>query len=267
MPRPIKNNAEYFSHDADMRNDDRIKAVRKKFKSAGYGVWNMLIEYLTDKDFFMFEYTDLTIELMAGDFDEEPEVIRGVIDYCITLGLLQKEDGFIRCKTLEKRLEQVLLKRKRAKSVVTVTETTQSKGKKSKGKNIDINIYGSGKVFVTVRAVYANDRPDKIYELEKFFEAKGQLLNLTESGMVRFTDFIKTFAGQVFNDYNHLYSAFRKFCVEGAPIKIIDPKASDPFSEAEYNLTLWHLEEWKKFYMPKIQKDAKFKERFKHVLI
>ena len=29
MARPIKNNADYFPHDADMRNDPRVKAQKK----------------------------------------------------------------------------------------------------------------------------------------------------------------------------------------------------------------------------------------------
>jgi hypothetical protein len=134
MARPIKNNAEYFPHDADMRNDDRIKALRKKFKLSGYGIWNMLIEYLAGKDYFQFEYNDFAVEIIAGDFDAEPQQIREVISYCITLGLLQQEGTMIRCKTLEKRLEPVLLKRKLHKERVYGAETTQSKVKESKEK-------------------------------------------------------------------------------------------------------------------------------------
>ncbi|MBW3545548.1 MAG: DUF4373 domain-containing protein, partial [Bacteroidetes bacterium] len=134
MARPIKNNVEYFPHDAGMRNDDRIKALRKKFKLAGYGIWNMLIEYLAGRDYFQFEYSDFNLEIIAGDFDAEPNEIREVISYCITLGLLQQEGDMIRCKTLEYRLEPVLSKRKLAKDRVSVTETTQRKVKKRKVK-------------------------------------------------------------------------------------------------------------------------------------
>lgn len=132
MARPKKDNAEYFPHDASMRNDDRIKALRKKYKLNGYAIWNMLIEYIAGRDHFRFEYNEFTLEIMAGDFDAEVKDIQDVISYCVTLGLLQQIDGFIRCKTLENRLEPVLLKRKLARDGVSVTESTQSKGKKSK---------------------------------------------------------------------------------------------------------------------------------------
>lgn len=132
MARPKKDNAEYFPHDAAMRNDDRIKALRKKYKLAGYAIWNMLIEYIAGRDHFRFEHNDFTLEIMAGDFDADVKEIEDVISYCLTLGLLQQIDGFIRCKTLENRLEPVLLKRKLARDGVSVTESPQSKGKKSK---------------------------------------------------------------------------------------------------------------------------------------
>lgn len=38
MARPNKNNAEYFSHDADMRNDVKVKALRRRFSHTGYAV-------------------------------------------------------------------------------------------------------------------------------------------------------------------------------------------------------------------------------------
>lgn len=101
MARPVKNNAEYFSHDADMRNDVRIKAVRKKFKAQGYAIWNMVIEYLTDQDYFKFQFDELTLELLSGDFDEETQVIKDVVEYCVKLDLLQNEEGFIKCKPLK----------------------------------------------------------------------------------------------------------------------------------------------------------------------
>lgn len=69
MARPKKNNAEYFTHDADMRNDVKIKALRRKFSHTGYAVWNYLLETLTDSDFFEVEWEEINIELLAADYD------------------------------------------------------------------------------------------------------------------------------------------------------------------------------------------------------
>jgi hypothetical protein len=262
MARPVKNNAEYFSHDADMRNDVKMKALRKKFGAAGYGVWNMLIEYLTDQDFFTFKVDELTIELMSGDFDAEPDFIKSVIDYCVKLNLLQDEGGSIKCKTLEKRLEVVLLKRKLARDRVSVTETTQSKVKKSKVYKYTIHGEAKG-FFITVKAVYITDKPDRIYDLQKYFESKCQLENLKMSGMIRFEDFIKNNPGRQFNDADHLYSSFKKFCIEGSQVKFVPTQnKEDPFSEAAYNQTLWTDEVWKNTYNNQIKNNQEFRTRF-----
>jgi hypothetical protein len=143
-------------------------------------------------------------------------------------------------------------------------EKEEEKEKEKEAKNKKVNTHGKGKVSVSVRAVYATEKPDVIFELDKYFAAKEQLTNLKESGFTRFEDFIKTNAGNVFNDYNHIYSAFRKFCIEGAPIKLVPPdNKADPYSEAAYNLTMWHLDAWKKNYEHRIKTDPGFRERFK----
>lgn len=133
MARPIKNNADYFPHDADMRNDPKIKAIRRKFGIEGYGVYCMLIEFMTDSEYFEFKNDLLTIELIAGDFDVNPEKLRDILTYCFQLDLLQldPETGVIACKSLDNRLEPLLSKRKRDRVGVIASENTQSKGKES----------------------------------------------------------------------------------------------------------------------------------------
>jgi ATP-dependent Lon protease len=136
MARPIKNNADYFPHDADMRNDARVKALRRKFGIEGYGVYSMLIEYLTDSDYFECKISDVSIEIIAGDFDIETAKLNEILSYCYQLDLLQfdTDNSILSCKSLDKRLEPLLTKRKRDRNVVIVSENTQSKVKKSKVK-------------------------------------------------------------------------------------------------------------------------------------
>ena len=47
MARPKKQYCDYFSHDRDMRNHRKIKALRTKFGVNGYAVWVMILEVLT----------------------------------------------------------------------------------------------------------------------------------------------------------------------------------------------------------------------------
>ena len=111
MGRPQKNNADFFSHDSDMRNDPKIRALRRKWSHAGYAVWSFMLEYLTDCDYFCVEWSDLNIELLAADFDVEPEELSSIVDYCIKLGLLQIKDGNLTCEKLQERMKPLMDKR------------------------------------------------------------------------------------------------------------------------------------------------------------
>jgi len=145
MARPTKDNADYFSHDADMRNDVKVKALRRKFGIEGYAVWAMLLEHLTDCDYFEYEYSDLNIELLSGDFDVDPIRLKEIIDYLILLNLLAKEGKVIFSTNHRKRFEILLSRRKRERlgvigednpttKGVIVADNPQSKVKESKVK-------------------------------------------------------------------------------------------------------------------------------------
>lgn len=113
MARPTKHNADYFSHDVMMRDDPKIKALRRKYSHIGYSIWNMMLELLTSKEYFEYEWSDLNIELLAPDFDIDAEDLDEIIQYCIKLGLLQITNGYIHCEKLTFRLEETLLLRRK----------------------------------------------------------------------------------------------------------------------------------------------------------
>ncbi|WP_321437136.1 DUF4373 domain-containing protein [uncultured Bacteroides sp.] len=152
MARPQKNNADYFSHDSDMRNDIKIKAVRNKFGVTGYTVWCMMLEYLTSCSDNVMPDDEITIELISGDFGVSVTEIKDVLNYCYLLGLLIHENNLIFSAKLKERLAPIYEKRAKAKEYaerqsrnngkfdikstvqteVSVTETPQSKVNKSK---------------------------------------------------------------------------------------------------------------------------------------
>ena len=143
MARPKKDNADYFSHDKNMRNDPKIKALRRKFKD-GYGVYCMLLEVLTEADFFIKEISPIDIELIAGDFDIDSDLLTEIIEYCVKIQLLIKEENMIYSSGLRKRLQPVLdnrnavkqrfLDKKLKEGEVSSEQNTQSKVKESKVK-------------------------------------------------------------------------------------------------------------------------------------
>ena len=120
MARPKKDNADYFSHDADMRNDLKVKALRNRFGLDGYAIWNMLLEVLTDSTHFEYEWTEISKELMAADFGIETTKLDQIIEYATKLNLLtlNSETNIIYSQKLMDRFNGLLSKRQRERNVV-----------------------------------------------------------------------------------------------------------------------------------------------------
>lgn len=113
MARPKKNNADYFTHDADMRNDVKIKALRRKFSHTGYAVWNYLLETLTDSDFFEVEWEEINVELLAADYDVSVDELTEIVNYCVKIGLLQRAGGKLFSQAHQRRFASLLADRER----------------------------------------------------------------------------------------------------------------------------------------------------------
>ncbi len=89
MARPQKNNADYFPHDANMRDDAKVKALRARYALEGYAVWCMLLEMLTDADNFTLQWDELNIELAAGDIGIEAARLGEIIAYMQRIRLIE----------------------------------------------------------------------------------------------------------------------------------------------------------------------------------
>jgi hypothetical protein len=113
MPRPTKQNADYFSHDCDMRNDVKIKALRRKYKHLGYSIYIITLELLGESDYFQMKWDDDSIELLTPEYDCDTEELKEIIDYCIQLKLLQLEYGYLHCENFTNRLEVSLMSRRK----------------------------------------------------------------------------------------------------------------------------------------------------------
>lgn len=112
MARPEKNSLDYFSHDCDMRNDVKIKALRRKFGHKGYSIYVMMIEHLGNCSYLQYEWNDLSIELLTPEFDIDANELKEIIDYCVFLKLFQVEVGIIYSQKFYERNQEVLNKRK-----------------------------------------------------------------------------------------------------------------------------------------------------------
>lgn len=108
MARPLKHNADYFPHLNNLRNDRRCRALRARYGTEGFCHFLMLIEVLTATDHFKIEYTEFELELLAGDFDTESKNLQEEIEYCISLGLIQRNGKHISSPLLSN-LKQLLI--------------------------------------------------------------------------------------------------------------------------------------------------------------
>lgn len=113
MGRPKNNSAEYFSHDADMRNDVKVKALRRKFSHTGYAVWNYILETLTDSENFELDFREINRELLAADYELTVGELTDIVEYACRIDLLQmSEDGTVLFSAAHKRRFAQLLERR-----------------------------------------------------------------------------------------------------------------------------------------------------------
>ncbi|GAB3314787.1 hypothetical protein GCM10027299_03370 [Larkinella ripae] len=174
MARPSRNNADYFPHNADFRNDRRVKAIRAQFGVSGYGILMMLMEVLTDAEFTQLNTDDLELDLLAGDLGVSVTDIRSLLQFAERISLFARNTtGHLICTDLNKGLEQVFEKRNRAriaaqqaKERVSVTETpdsvTESTQRKEKEKKEDNT---SSVADATNCSSSGKDKPQKDYTL------------------------------------------------------------------------------------------------------
>lgn len=113
MGRPKNNSAEYFSHDADMRNDVKVKALRRRFSHTGYAVWNYILETLTDSENFELDFREVNRELLAADYELSVDELTEIVEYACRIDLLQmSEDGTVLFSAAHKRRFAQLLERR-----------------------------------------------------------------------------------------------------------------------------------------------------------
>lgn len=103
----FKDKLRYFSHDVDMRNDLKIRGLRRKFGNDGYAVWCYLLEVLTDTEELCVNFKEMA-DLLSADFDVEREVLTAIVGYCKQVGLLQSEGDVIFSARHRERIDEVL---------------------------------------------------------------------------------------------------------------------------------------------------------------
>jgi hypothetical protein len=149
--RNIKNNADWFSHDADASSDEKVVYLESVFGHTGYAVYFKFLECMTRADGFKLQWNDIKKAIYASKFGiSVTEMDRFITECCRQeVKAFEIDDGFIFSPGLIKRLEPLLSKReynrqkyqeqkqeveeKQNDNSISVTEMTQSKVKERKG--------------------------------------------------------------------------------------------------------------------------------------
>lgn len=92
------NNSFYFQHDYNARNDQKILELRAEYGAEGYGIWWMLLETLAEQD----EGIDRgAIGGLSLAYGVDKQRLLAIIDFCIDLGLLYEQDGYLKNKRMD----------------------------------------------------------------------------------------------------------------------------------------------------------------------
>lgn len=197
MARPIKNNADYHSHDSNMRNDIKIKALRRKYNITGYAIYNMMLEVLTDSEFFEYEWNDFNIEMLSGDFEIEPELLKEIINYCVnSISLFVIENGKIWSYRHKERFNGLLSKRKNQRNGVIDSDNTQSKEKKSKVEKIKIKEIDE---FLEFRKSELNQYSDEIKAKLKKYKITEPICFIGKGIPVQYYDLVEILVNVIFD--------------------------------------------------------------------
>lgn len=73
----------YFSHDYNARNDKKISALVREYKSAGYGIFWATAEMLHEEG-GEIELDELTLSAISKDLNEDFDLVKSVIEKCIS---------------------------------------------------------------------------------------------------------------------------------------------------------------------------------------
>ena len=96
----------YFSHDYNARNDKKISALVRDYKSAGYGIYWCTAEMMHEEGGEM-ELDDLTISAIAKDLNEDFELVKLVIEKCISYKLfILVEDNILTANRVKRNLDK-----------------------------------------------------------------------------------------------------------------------------------------------------------------
>jgi len=115
MARPEKTHLDYFPHDTDMSNDQKIEYLEAEHGIIGYGIYNKLLEKIYRSGYYLrFSKRDLSV--MSRRTGASAEEIKSIIDLCVNENLFDKSKfkkyGILTSTGIQKRYIKACERRK-----------------------------------------------------------------------------------------------------------------------------------------------------------
>jgi hypothetical protein len=94
----------YFSHDYNARNDKKISALVREFKSSGYGIFWATCEMMHEEGGSL-EFDELTIDAIARDINEDSALVKNILEQCVDrFKLFTKEELLLQSNRVHRNL-------------------------------------------------------------------------------------------------------------------------------------------------------------------
>ena len=118
MPRPYKENAEYFSHDSDASGDEKILYLESKYGLTGYSFFFKMLEILAHSKNFEIELNEVSSAIYAKKIGVSMQEFSAIIKDCIRpeIRAFSLVNGKLYSEGLKKRLKNLVDKRHRQRN-------------------------------------------------------------------------------------------------------------------------------------------------------
>lgn len=224
-----KKDSYYFTHDSDATEDPKIMVMMSEWGLEAYGIYWIIIEHLRKQPEYKSRLTIL--KALASRYGSTEEKFKSVV-VRYDLFVVDNEDFF--SLSLIRRMEPLLEKREKMRELAerrwskdtqamrTHSAGNASKVKESKEENSIIYDLTSNPLGLFICVKDATKQNIKIYQqsLEKYLEGtfagayEGQKISLRNL-KPPIEEFFKRNNGNIYNDNQHLWSAFKKLWVSG----------------------------------------------------
>ena len=140
MARPKKEGMDYFPHDTDAVNDEKIEALRLLYGNDGYAFYFILLERIYRTKEFELDVSDAeTIQILCRKVGVNEEVFNQILKTALKRGCFDREDyeerKVLTSEGIKKRASVVVEKRVKmrdkyiqGKEIISDAETTQETG-------------------------------------------------------------------------------------------------------------------------------------------